>query len=127
MRAATPLQLAEQFGAALNDGDVDALMTLYEPEALFLPEPGKVVTDRDEIREGLEQFATLIAGGRLDAEVTELLLVGDMALMRNRWTLQGTRPDGTAVEMSGHSTGVHRRATDGSWRIVIDDPWGTGA
>jgi ketosteroid isomerase-like protein len=42
----------------------------------------------------------------------------------NRWTLAGTRPDGAAIEMKGVSADVLRRRADGSWGIVIDDPWG---
>ena len=44
--------------------------------------------------------------------------------MANRWTLAGTRPDGAAIEMKGVSADVLRRRADGSWGIVIDDPWG---
>ncbi|HVE68215.1 MAG TPA: DUF4440 domain-containing protein [Solirubrobacteraceae bacterium] len=51
---------------------------------------------------------------------------GDTALVLNRWTLRGTAPDGTPVEMGGLSADVLRRAGDGAWRVAIDDPWGGG-
>jgi ketosteroid isomerase-like protein len=41
------------------------------------------------------------------------------------WTFAGTGPDGTPVKLAGHSADVLRRQIDGSWRFVIDNPWGT--
>jgi len=37
----------------------------------------------------------------------------------------GTGPDGERVTLTGHNADVLRRQSDGSWRFVIDNPWGT--
>jgi ketosteroid isomerase-like protein len=37
----------------------------------------------------------------------------------------GTGPDGARVTLTGHNGDVLRRQADGSWRFVIDNPWGT--
>jgi len=37
-------------------------------------------------------------------------------------TLIGTSPDGSAVNLSGHSTEALRQQPDGSWLYVIDIP-----
>ena len=58
--------------------------------------------------------------------ITNVLTAGDVALVQNRWQLEGTQPDGSPVEMRGHSADVLRRTPDGGWRILIDDPWGGG-
>jgi ketosteroid isomerase-like protein len=43
------------------------------------------------------------------------------------WTLTGgTDPDGNPVELSGRATEVLRRQDNGSWLVVIDDPWSKG-
>jgi ketosteroid isomerase-like protein len=57
-------------------------------------------------------------------EISNVLTAGDVALVMNRWQLEGTLADGAPVEMRGHSADVLRRASDGGWRILIDDPWG---
>ncbi len=44
--------------------------------------------------------------------------------MINKWTLEGTQPDGTPITISGQSADVLRRQTDSTWRLLIDDPWG---
>ena len=40
-------------------------------------------------------------------------------------TLEGTRPDGRPVKSTLHTLEVVRRQPDGSWRYVIDDPFGS--
>ena len=57
--------------------------------------------------------------------ITNVLTAGDVALVQNRWQLEGTQPDGSPVEMRGHSADFGARRT-GVWRILIDDPWGGG-
>jgi ketosteroid isomerase-like protein len=119
MTAERPEQVIELLTVSLNRGDVDAAITLYESEAVFAPQPGEEV-----IRDALQQFAALKP--RLRGEITNVLTAGDVAVVHNRWQLEGTQPDGSPVEMHGHSADVLRRASDGGWRILIDDPWGGG-
>jgi uncharacterized protein (TIGR02246 family) len=124
MTAERPEQVIELFAACLNRGDVDAAVALYESEAAFAPQPGEEVTGLEAIRSALQQFAALKP--RLNGEITNVLTAGDVALVHNRWQLEGTQPDGSPVELRGHSADVLRRASDGGWRILIDDPWGAG-
>jgi ketosteroid isomerase-like protein len=46
-------------GKAYNSGDVDALVELYEPDAMVFPQPGNAVTGRDAIREALVPLVAL--------------------------------------------------------------------
>ena len=124
MKAGSPAHVIELFAEALNDGDVDGAMGLYEPGATFSPQPGEEVKGREAIRAALDQFAALKP--RLRGEISRVLTAGDVALVMNRWQLEGTQPDGAPVAMCGHSADVLRRAPDGGWRILIDDPWGGG-
>jgi uncharacterized protein (TIGR02246 family) len=112
------------FATAINSGDVGTAVALYEPEATFTPRPGEEVNGLPAIRSALDRFAALEP--RLSGEITKVLTAGDVALVQNRWQLEGIQPDGTPVEMSGRSADVLRRGSDGSWRILIDDPWGAG-
>jgi uncharacterized protein (TIGR02246 family) len=125
MKAERPEQVIELIAAALNRGEVDGAMALYDPEATFAPEPGAEVKGLAAIRGALEQFAALKP--RMQGEITKVLSAGGVALVMNRWRLEGTRPDGSPVEMGGHSADVVRRTQDGGWRVLIDDPWGGGA
>ena len=41
------------------------------------------------------------------------------------WSFTGTGPDGEPVQLASRNADVLRRQSDGSWRFVIDNPWGT--
>jgi uncharacterized protein (TIGR02246 family) len=122
MAARSPEELDRLFAEGLNAGDLDALTALYEPNAALTAQPGHVVTGTHAIREALRQF--LAARPTLTVDVKILAQTGDIALTSARWELAGTAPDGTPVKMAGHSAEVSRRQADGTWRFVIDTPWG---
>ena len=117
-----PAHVIERFGQLLSAGDVPAAAALYEADAAFVVEPGKVVVGRPAIEAALLQFAALQP--TLTSDIEQVVHAGDVALVVNRWTLDGTAPDGSSVHLEGRSADVLRRTQSGSWRITIDDPWG---
>ena len=122
MAARSPDELDRLFSQAVNAGNLDALMALYEPEAAFTPQPGQVVTGTHAIREALR--ALIATKPTLMVEVQTLAQTRDLALTSARWEFTGTRPDGTPAKSAGQSVEVSRRQADGTWRFVIDNPWG---
>jgi uncharacterized protein (TIGR02246 family) len=123
-RHGTLKRLDRLFSEALNDGHLDALVALYEPQATLTPEPGQVVTGTQAIRDALSAFVAIKP--TLTLEVKTLAQTGDLALTSAKWALSGTGPDGQQTTMSGHSVKVSRRQPAGSWMFVIDTPWGLG-
>jgi ketosteroid isomerase-like protein len=63
--------------------------------------------------------------GRLDLTVMRVLEAGGLALVAGTSSFNGTAPDGSPVTLTGHNADVLRWQPDGSWRFVIDNPWGT--
>ena len=63
--------------------------------------------------------------GKLDLKVTRVLEASDLALVTTVWSFTGTGPGGEPVKLASKSADVLRRQADGSWRFVIDNPWGT--
>jgi ketosteroid isomerase-like protein len=49
----------------------------------------------------------------------------DIALVNTEWSFNGTGPYGKSVTIIGKATDVLRQQSDGTWRILIDNPWGT--
>ena len=98
-------------------------MTLYEPDAAFAAQPGNLAHGLHGVRESLAAFIAM--KGTLDLDVTRVLEAGGLALVAGKWSFRGTTPDGKAVTLAGHNADVLRRQADGSWRFVIDNPWGT--
>ena len=119
----TPAQVITDFAAALQDGRVDDAVALYEPDAAFIPQPGaEPLHGLDQIRAALAGFAALRP--TLTPDIRKVVQAGDIATVLNSWTLDGTAPDGSALRLSGTSADVMRRRPDGSWALLIDDPWG---
>jgi len=117
--ASTPAELMADFCRRVRERDLDGLVDLYEPQAVFRPSEGRIARGPAEIRAALAELLAL--DPVLDAHVEEVLTVGDLALVINRWTMRGTAPDGTLVEQSGRSSDVVRRH-GAAWRIVMDCP-----
>ena len=122
MPATRPEQLHRLFEEAFNAGDLDALLALYEPDAALIPEPGVVVHGVDQIGPALKGFLDI--GGKMKLDTKEVVIVGDLAYLMNRWSLTATNEDGSPLEMGAVTAEVARRQADGSWLYVIDNAVG---
>jgi uncharacterized protein (TIGR02246 family) len=109
------------FESAFNTGDIDQVMQLYEAECVLVPTPGQIVTGTAAIREALLGF--LAVRGQIKLQSRRVLVSGDVALLNGHWDLNGTGADGAPVSLSGDTSEVIRRQSDGTWRFVIDDPF----
>ena len=123
MSTATPEQVLESIVDGINAGNLDGLMPLYESEAAFATQPGSLAHGGPGVRLALSGFISM--KGKLDLEVTRVLEVGDLALVTGSWSFDGTGPDGEPVRLAASNADVLRRQADGTWRFVIDNPWGT--
>ena len=123
MSTATPQQVLESIVTGINSGDLDSLMPLYEADAAFAPEPGSLAHGAAGVSEALTGFISM--DGELDLRVTQVLEVDDIALVTGVWSCEGTGPDGEPVKLTSRNADVLRRQADGTWRFVIDNPWGT--
>jgi ketosteroid isomerase-like protein len=106
-----------------NRGNVSFLMTLYEKDACFASKPGQVVQDLESIRQSLQGFIDMKV--KLEARVRRVIKAGNLALLTTEWSIVGTEPDGKPIYLTGRGTVVLRSQFDGSWLIVIENPWGT--
>jgi uncharacterized protein (TIGR02246 family) len=125
MMMTTPEEVLNSVTEGINAGDLDSLMTLYEADACFATQPGQLAKSLETIRQSLRGF-TDIKNGKLDLKVKRVLQASDLALVISEWSFTGTGPDGNPVNIAAKkSTEVLRQQADGTWRFVIDNPWGT--
>lgn len=116
----TPETLMRSFAEFVRARDLDSLVGLYEPSAVFEPQPGVVVEGVAAIRDALA--AMLALQPELVADTVQVLYADDIALVVNEWTMTATAPDGTRLQRGGRSADVLRRQADGSWLVLIDRP-----
>jgi uncharacterized protein (TIGR02246 family) len=120
MAADSPEQLHSLLAAALNAGDPDAAIELYELDAkLVVPPDGRLASGALQIRDSFVETLALRPTARL--EVIGKVQGDALALTHGRWTLDGTDAAGAPVTLSGRGTMVSRRQGDGRWRIVLDN------
>src|SRR5205085_45741 len=119
----TPEQVLQSIVDGINSGNLEGLVSLYEPHAAFAAQPGRLAHGMMGVRDSLSAFTAM--HGRLELNVTRVLEAGGVALVVGNWSFAGTGPDGEAVTLAGHNADVLRRQSDGTWRFVIDNPWGT--
>ena len=122
MDTGKPENMHRLFAEAFNAGDLAALVALYEPQARLVPQPGQVITGHQAIGGGLQSYLAL--RGTIKMETTYVVEAGDVALLRGRWRIAATGPDGNPLEMQGSNVEVVRRQADGRWLFVIDHPTG---
>ncbi|MBI3800811.1 MAG: SgcJ/EcaC family oxidoreductase [Deltaproteobacteria bacterium] len=108
---------------AINRGDLEAALALYEPNASLVQDSGDVITGLGAIREVMQGFLALKPKFTIAVKAVQSG-DGSLALLRAKWSLTGTGSDGKSMVMSGNSTEVVRRQSDGMWRFVIDNPHG---
>ncbi len=111
--------LVERF----NSGKINAMMGLYDPEAVMVARDGRTVTDRTEIAAQLERDIDL--GLPLDAKARHVFVNGDVAQIVLDWTIEGAGPGGEQVHLGGSASDIVRRGADGFWRYWIDNALGT--
>ena len=123
MPTSTPRALQETFLERFGAHDIEGLMALYEPHAVFVTLTGESAIGLDAIR---EQLTGLLAAASKSfiLKPTAAFEVDGVALMHSNWALEGAAPDGSGLSLSGTTVEVARRGVDGEWRYAVDSPIG---
>ena len=95
MAAKTPLEVDQLFAKALEAGDLEAIVALYEPQAVVPGQSGQPpAVGPDQIREAMRPF--------IDLKPTNIVLaanvvaeVDGMAILYDDWRGTGHAPDGS--------------------------------
>ncbi|MBI2819267.1 MAG: DUF4440 domain-containing protein [Acidobacteria bacterium] len=123
MAFTAPSKAHAAFATVFNAGDIDALCDMYESNALMPSEPG---TDPAQgvaaIREALKGYLAMKPVMQIESKFVHQ--IGELAVLRAHWSIKASGPDGSNVEMSADSVELIRRQPDGTWRYVIDHPFG---
>jgi ketosteroid isomerase-like protein len=119
----TPKELLSSYVEKFNLRNVSSLMNMYEPDARFVVQTTQVVTGIENIRQNLQSFIDM--NGKLETKVTGVIQTSNLALVNTEWSFNGTGPDGNPINVAGKAVDLLRQQQDGTWRILIDNPWGT--
>lgn len=114
------LQSIQTMTDAFAQGDIDKVMSTYAAPATVIAAPGQPVTGDAPLR---AMFADFVAAGvNFTYGAYEVVISGETALHLMAWEALG--PDNS--KMRALSVAVLQRQEDGTWKIVIDHPFGDG-
>jgi len=109
---------------AMEKGEVETTVALYEPNAVLLTESGDLLKV-DGIRKHNEEFISLKTKTTIEEIKTVISGDGSLATCRMKCTSVYLDPKtGKQVRLLTNSLEVLRKQSDGTWRFVIDDPFG---
>jgi ketosteroid isomerase-like protein len=117
--AKTPEETSTLFEKAVNNKDLEGLLTLFEPNAASSSSPTEFIRGIDAIRGSLEGLLGMTKTIRLSP--TRVVSVDEVAEVVGDWTIDGANPDGTALSLSGRYVDIVRRQPDGRWLFLIDN------
>jgi uncharacterized protein (TIGR02246 family) len=118
MPATSPEQICHQFKEYMAKGDIEALLSIYDPDVVFLNQSGELKKGRQGLRGELAPFAS--AKANFDFSISQVIQSGDIALMHIQWTVSSPQ------SMSVYAIEVARRQPDGTWCWLIGDPFTVG-
>jgi uncharacterized protein (TIGR02246 family) len=112
------------FAQHLNAEDLQAVMTLYEPDARFVTRSGETLVGRDRIRQA--RAGMIDTKTRLHSRVVKAVTVDDIAILYTDFEGTAVDPSGKTVEIRHKAIEVLRRQADGTWKLIVGDPNGRG-
>lgn len=121
--SADPADLPPAFDVALNGGDVDALISLFHPEATMRMTDGNIVAGVEALRPAL---GNLVSGRpTLHNTVRHSIVSGDLALLIIDWEIRVPVRGQRDLVDRGTATQVAQRVSASRWLLRISNPLGT--
>jgi ketosteroid isomerase-like protein len=118
--AREPAEVLSLACAALTDGDLEAAVALYEPDATLSWGQDHAAAGHVAIRQVLAGVMDMRLP--LRARAVRILRAGPLALITGERTLTGTGLDGVAVTLTGPTALIARCQPDGTW-LTAADQW----
>src|SRR5262245_22651480 len=110
-QAKSPSEICHLFARYMRDGDLDALLAIYDPEIVFVNQAGQSRTGHEALKQELAPFVA--AKAIFEFTIKRIIVSDDLALMHTDWKISAPR------EISVRAVEVARRGPDGHWRWVI--------
>ena len=112
-------KLTALFVSAVNNKNLDAMVSFYAPDATVLPPNNLAAMGTRAIR---DLFKSMIDAGLSDftAQATRIEQSGDLAVEVGRYTVQAPQKEGGKREDRGKYVGTWRRQPSGEFRMVAD-------
>jgi ketosteroid isomerase-like protein len=118
-----PEHVVELLDRAFNQGDLEAILAFYEKSAVVVAaEPQRLLRGSAELR---TFFTEAVRSNQVAKQIKTRIIEADgIALFLSRWSLSPRNHDSQASARIFQATSVFQRQHDGTWKILIDNPFG---
>ena len=112
--------LMNQYGAAINAGDLDLWISLWADNGIQMPPNAPTVIGKEQIRAKYESIFPVFIFNMV-VITKEVRTAGDLAFARGTYTLSLTpREEGEIINIDGKYLSILERQADGSWKFSRD-------
>ena len=110
-------ELVATWMTASEAGNIDTVLGLMTDDVLFMV-PGREPFGKEAFAAALRSMAGVRMQGSND--IRELVVLGDIAYLRNYIALTITPPGGAPMRRAGYALTILRKGQDGRWRLTRD-------
>ena len=121
MAVMRPKDMNGAFAEAVNSGDLEQVLALYEPDAVLAPRPGERARGLGEIRAALHELLSL--GGEMESRNVWCIQAGELALLRGEWRLRGWVVVGCLAAAGATASASAADTNPVVLRIVFPEGW----
>lgn len=112
------------FPQLLSAGDLDGATRCFGRKACLLTPDATAIYTRERIRPLLAQL--IARGVQIEVEASNVLPAGDVAFVRERWTICMDGTEGSRFAQTT-SAAIVLHQIEGGWKLAIVAPWGRGS
>lgn len=115
------MQLSRDWSGIVNSGDIDAIVSHWDEDAVMLPPGSSIIEGREAIRSYVESTSS-IPGFRITWEPERAFVAdaGDMAYMIERNEITFNNETGEPIKTRGKVVTVWKKNTAGEWKNVVE-------
>jgi len=110
-------ELVATWMTASQAGDIDTVLGLMTDDVVFMV-PGREPFGKEVFAATSRDMSGVHMQGSSD--IRELVVLGDIAYLRNHIDMTITPPGGTPVRRAGYTLTILRKEQDGRWRLARD-------
>jgi uncharacterized protein (TIGR02246 family) len=110
---------------AIDQRDIEALMDFYEEDATLVVEPGRYAHGKAQIAEAFRAIFAYFNNTLLVRQSNFQVIEGGVALVICKLELLAERFTESKVSMYRRPTYIFKKSSDGKWRCLIDNSYGT--
>jgi ketosteroid isomerase-like protein len=118
-----PTAFPRDFENALNEGDLERIVGLYDENAVLHVQTGDIHSGATAVRTEMHQL--IVSQATITNTLRHTFQHDDIALIVVDYVLRLTAPDGNPVTITGTATNVIQNHPEKGWLMIIANPQGT--